>query len=307
MDKKIYVPDIECDSCSKLIRKNFSNEKGIEKISVDEESVTVSFNPRVIDLKKIVSKITELGFRASDQPFERKSFGERWKDYKENKNKYFVERKILTYTGSIFLILLFIELFFYMFFLKNIPNFIANYAWWIFYLDISVAVMIAGIWHVFAYRAKVTCMVGMMIGMTVGMQAGMMFGAVVGATNGFFIGAMTGMLIGVVVGIITGKCCGIMGVMEGMMAGLMGGTMGPMISVMMFSDNLLWFMPIYMIINVLIVWGLSYMLFEEVVEHKKDVLVKPKDFMTIAAYAIIITCMLLLLMIFGPKSALIAF
>jgi len=307
MNKKIYVPDIECDSCSKLIRKSFSDEKGIEKVSVDETSVTVSFNPEIIDLKKIVSKITDLGFRASEQPFERKSFGERLKDFKENKKKYFVERKILTYTGGIFLILLLIEALFYLFFLKAIPNFIENYAWWIFYLDLTVAVITVGIWHVFAYRAKVTCMVGMMVGMLVGMQTGMMFGAVIGATNGFFIGSMVGMLIGVVVGIITGKCCGIMGIMQGMMAGLMGGTMGPMISVMMFSDNLLWFMPFYMIINILIVWGLSYMLFEEVVEHKKDVVVKPRDFMTVAAYAIIITCVLLLLMVFGPKSALIAF
>ena len=108
-------------------------------------------------------------------------------------------------------------------------------------------------------------------------------------------------------GSVTGKGCGIMGVIEGMMAGVMGGTMGAMITVMMFSDHVLWFMPFYMAINVAIVWGMSYMLYEEVVEDNEKTVPTPIDFTTISLGMVIVNFVLLGLMIFGPKSAFIGF
>jgi len=302
----IYVPDIECDSCVKLLERSFKNKEGINSFKIKEDYIEFEFNENLIKKEQLINLIKKQNFRASFTPFERKNWSERIRHYKENKHKYKIEQKIITYTLGIFLTLLILEVILYLTLFKDIPNFIQNYGWWIFYLNISISVISLGTWHFFAYRAKYTCMTGMMIGMTFGMQTGMMLGAVLGATNGFFIGAMAGMLLGTFIGIITGKCCGVMGIMEGMMAGVMGGTMGSMISVMMFSDHLLYFMPFYMVINIIIMWGLSYMLYEEVVEDK-DVIKKPTDFITVAIISIIAAFILLAIMIYGPKSFLINF
>lgn len=307
MKKSIYVPDIECDSCSRLITKKLGTKEGIKSIKIHEDAVEVDIDETKIKDAEIVSAIRDLGFRASTEPFDRKTIRERLRDYKENSSKYAIEKKIISYTAGMLILLLALQAAAYFTFLNTIPGFLVKYWQWILYLDITVAVIITGVWHVTAYRTKVTCMVGMMIGMTLGMQTGMMLGAVLGATNGFFIGALAGMILGVAVGATTGNCCGIMGIMEGMMAGVMGGTMGAMISVMMFSDHLEIFMPIYMIINIAITWGLSYMTYEELVENKKGVVKKPKDFTTLAAYAIIASFILLAIMIYGPKSGLVSF
>ena len=299
---RVYVPDIECDSCVKLISKKLQSQ-GITNLKVNLDSVDVPDDKKNV----CIATIRSLGFRADTNPFERKTIKERWRDWKENPKKYKIEFTGLQYLAGVIGILAGLYAVAYFSLLKNIPDFTANYGWWMFYLIISIAVVAIGMWHYYAYNAKVTCMVGMMIGMTFGMQTGMMIGAIIGATNGFFVGALSGMLIGTAVGSITGKCCGVMGVMEGMMAGVMGGTMGPMISVMMFSDNLLIFMPFYMIINIIIVLGLSYMLFEEVVEHNAMIKKEPLDFMTLASICVVIATALAALMVYGPSSSLISF
>lgn len=303
MTKEIYVPDIECDSCVKLIRKK------LEKNNINNFSITndaVILKGESVNSEKIIELINSMGYRASNEPFERKSFSERLRHFKENKQSYKIERIGLNYSLGIFLSLsLLAILSYFMIFNKN-PGFLGTYGWWIFYLIISVTSIVFATWYYTAYRAKVTCMTGMMIGMTFGMQTGMMIGAIIGATNGFFWGAMVGVVLGTTIGILTGKCCGVMGVMEGAMAGVMGGTMGPMITVMMFSDNVLWFMPLYMLINIFIIAGLSYMLYEEVVEGKK-VKIKPLDGTTLIAVSIIITTLLTILMVYGPSSSLISF
>ncbi len=306
MKKVVYIPDIECDSCSKLISKKLQKE-GINGIKIHADSVEVDFDDSRLSADDVKKDIKSLGFRASFEPFERKSLKERWRDFKENRHKYELESKVVSFSIGIFVLLSLLEGLAYLFFFKNMPNFLQNYGWWLFYLNISVVSVAVGMWHVASYKAKITCMAGMMIGMTVGMQAGMMLGAVIGATNGFFVGCMAGMIIGVLVGIYAGKCCGVMGVMEGMMAGLMGGTMGPMISVMMFSDHLLVFMPFYMLVNVVIMWGLSYMMYEEVVENKDNVEKKPLDFVSLASIAVISTILLVILMVYGMKSPLVSF
>lgn len=303
MKATIYVPDIECDSCVKILNKSFKDLEGINSWVVKEDKVIFDYDDSKLSSEKLVKIIKDRDFRASLNPFERKTFRERIRDFKENPKKYALERRGVKYTLSVFFLLIILEVLSYWAFFNKVEGFFGNYAIWFFYLTISVVVIGGVLWHFYSYRAKVTCMVGMMIGMTVGMQTGMMIGAIVGATNGFFVGAMVGMIIGVIVGAITGTCCGVMGIMEGMMAGLMGGTMGPMISLMMFFDHLHWFMPLYILINIIILGGLSYMLFEEVIEHNQNVKKRPVEFVTFASICIIVMLVLSVVMVYGPKSS----
>lgn len=307
METRVYVPDIECDSCIKLIHRQLSRLQGIESYKNTAEYVDVDHDDTLIRPDNIVNAIKESGFRASLEPFERKNLKERIKHFRENKPHYALEIQAARYALYGFFLLIGLQAIAYFGFLSKIPGFLGNYGWWILYLDISMATLGAATWHFYSHKAKVTCMVGMMIGMTIGMQSGMMLGAVIGATNGFFVGAMAGMLLGTAVGAITGKCCGVMGIMEGMMAGLMGGTMGPMITVMMFSDNVLLFMPFYMLINVAIIVGLTYMVLEEVAEGKIGVKRRPADMVTYMSLLVIAGFVLTALMIYGPKSALLSF
>jgi copper chaperone CopZ len=300
--KTIYVPDIECESCVKLIRKSLDNN-GVSNYEINNERILLKDDT---NSEFVTNLVKSLGYRASTSPFERMTFKERIRHFKENKNLYQIELLGLKYGLTVSIVLLFLVTLFYFIIFRHIEDFLVNYGWWIFYLLITVVSVGIATWHYTAYRTKITCMMGMMIGMTFGMQTGMMLGAVVGATNGFFWGSMVGMLTGTFIGIQTGKCCGIMGILEGAMAGLMGGTMGPMISVMMFSDNLLFFMPFYMLINVLILLGFSYMLYEEAIEGKKFT-VAPLDQFTFISLSIIVTTLIVILMVYGPSSALISY
>ena len=299
---KVYVPDIECDSCVRLISRKFK-DSNISNFKIEPDAVELEASRA----DEAISIIKRLGFRASKEPFERKIFRERLKHFRENRHKYDTEVKGIAYAVNVFVILELLFIVSYLGFLKNIPDFLSNYGVWIMYLILSVSALGFGMWHFYAYRARITCMAGMMIGMTFGMQTGMMIGAIVGATNGFFMGSMVGMLLGCFAGFMTGKCCGVMGVMEGLMAGLMGGTMGAMISVMMLYDHIAIFMPFYMGINLLIIAGLSYMFYEEVVEKDNGVERKPVDLLTFISIAIIVAFIIAALMIYGPKSAIIAF
>ncbi len=298
----IYVPDISCESCVKLISRALEKKEGITSFVFNHEAVDLNFDESKVKIGEIIDLIKALGFRASLNPFERKTFRERKKDFFENREKYKIERQAFANAAIALFILVILEGIAYIGFLEKIPNFISAYGWWLFYLDISIVSLGMGLWHFYAYETKVTCMSGMMVGMTFGMQTGMMIGAVMGAVNGFFIGSVAGLILGVIVGSLAGKCTGIMGVMEGMMAGVMGGTMGPMITVMM-VDNILWFMPVFMAANIIIIFGLSYMLYEEVVEHK-SVKEKPLDLNTFVGLCIIAVFILAAIMIIGPKSLL---
>lgn len=203
----------------------------------------------------------------------------------------------------IFVVLSALEFVAYFALAGSMPNFAQRYGWWLFYLNVSMATLGVAAWHLYSFKTDVPCMHGMMIGMTVGMQSGMMLGAVVGATNGFFTGSVVGVLIGVSAGYLAGRCCGIMGIMEGMMAGLMGGTMGPMISLMMLSDHILWFMPLYMIVNVVILIGLVKMFLEGVVAPAASVHERKLDTLTLTSLCVIITAVIIAIMVYGPKSA----
>ncbi|HLC57081.1 MAG TPA: heavy-metal-associated domain-containing protein [Candidatus Nanoarchaeia archaeon] len=300
MKTTIYTPDIECESCIKLISRKLKDNPSIESFQAKQDAIEVYHN-ETISQDALVKLIHQAGFRASLNPFERKTFSERIKDFNTNQHKYEIEAKGIAYAAGVFFILTIFELFAYYTFFSNIPDFLSTYAMWLFYLNISISSLGLAIWHINAYKAKITCMTGMMLGMTIGMQTGMMVGAIIGATNGFFIGALTGMLLGVITGSFVGKCCGIMGIMEGMMAGLMGGTMGPMITVMMLYDNIAIFMPFYILINVIIMLGLSYMLYEEVVEYKQ-IQKQPSAFISFALLSILIASLLIIIMVYAPKS-----
>ena len=305
MRTKLYIPDIECDSCIKILSRLFKKEEKIINFTFEKDSTTIE-HQETLTAQEIIKQIETKGFRASLEEFERMNFKERWRHIKEKKEEYKLEKKMLKYNIAIFISLFFIEAVFYLLFLKQIPQFLTKYGYWILYTNLSIASLAAAVWHYNSYKTKTTCMVGMMIGMTFGMQTGMMLGFIIGATNGFFIGALLAMIAGTFVGILTGKSCGIMGILEGMMAGLMGGTMGPMISVMMLSDNIRWFTPFYMFINIAILFGLSYMIYEELVEGKRELVKKPLDFTSIMLFCIILALGMILLMTLGPKSILAA-
>jgi hypothetical protein len=257
-----------------------------------------------VKIEDMIETIKELGFRASLRPFERKNLKERLRDFKEHKPKYAMMIRAFNYTLLLMAILLIIEAIAYFGFWKFIPSFLPKYGLWMLYLDISVATIGASLWYMYLYKTNVTCMTGMMIGMTVGMQIGMMVGIIFGAVNGFFIGSMVGMILGTIAGAIAGSNCGIMGILQGMMAGIMGGTMGPMIGLMMFTDHIKIFMPFFMLFNILILAGFVYMYYEEVVENRKDVVKRDIDFVTLASIGVIATAILLVIMLYGPKSLL---
>ncbi len=306
MKTTIYIPDITCESCVKILNKAFAGLQGISAFTVKKDSVELEYEESLIRINSILQVIKEKGYRASLQPFPRKSFKERTRDFLANKQKYELEHKMVQYTAITFFLLIAIEFMSYLLLFNNQANFLSKYGIWFLYATISIVFLGAAVWHINAYKANITHMVGMMIGMTFGMQTGLMLGAIIGATNGMFIGSLVGMLAGVLIGIINGKCCGVMGVMEGTMAGIMGGTMGAMLSIMMLADHLMIFMPIYLLLNIIVLLGLSYMLYEEVVEDNDAIKKVPADFTTFFSACFIALFIMGLIMIYGPKSALVA-
>ena len=303
MKAKLYIPDMECESCSKVLGKRFAKLQGITETKFSNDAVDLSYDENKINVNQIIQTIKDAGYRASQQPFERKNLRERSREFMEKKAKYELEHKLIPYSFLIFIVLTAIQLLAYFTYFKSIPGLAEQYWIWFLYLNISIATLGTAIWHYLSYKAKTTCMLGMMIGMTLGMQTGMMLGAIIGATNGLFLGAVVGVILGVSVGVITGKCCGIMGIMQGMMAGLMGGIMGPMTTLMLYSDHLLWFMPLYMLVNILILWGFSYMIYEEMVENK-EIKKQPIGITKLLLYGAIVMILLSLCIIYGIRSPL---
>ncbi len=227
---------------------------------------------------------------------------ERWKDFKGNRQKYRHERTLVGYSALVFLLLLSLEALAYWLFLGSNAGLLERYGWWVFYLDIAVVSIGAGMWHLNAHRGAISTMPGMMVGMTFGMQTGMMIGTIVAATNGLFVGGMTAMLSAVAVGVYNGKCCGIMGMLEGLMAGIMGGLMGSMVGTMYFADHILWLMPFFMLLNLAVMWGLSLMLLEEAAGGKR--MAMQPSFASFASWCILAVSILIIIILYAPKSGL---
>ena len=147
-----------------------------------------------------------------------------------------------------------------------------------FYLTLSVVLVSGAVWHLKSYGKDIKSPhLGMMTGMTLGMQTGMMIGIILGATDGFFVGALITMVIAASIGAMGGSCSGIAGILEGLMAGSMGGIMGAMTGAMLL-DDLLWFMPPFMILNFIIMFGLIYMIYREVTENRGILHISPTRF-----------------------------
>lgn len=288
---KVYVPDIECDSCSRLISKSLKESKEIKEFSFLKDGVELKGNVnRAIDI------ITDLGFRASTKPFINKTLSERLRDFFSNKKKYETERRMINYSIASLLIttiLGFLFLFVSGFFLK--------YGWWVFYANVSIVSIAGFLWHLESYKFRLTPMLGMMIGMAVGMQSGMMLGTVFGATNGMVVSAIVMLITSSALGYYSTRNGDIMGILQGVMSAIMGATMGAMLGLMLFTDYILYFMPLFMALNVTVMLLTTFMIYEQVIEEEK--IEKEKiSFGRFLSYCIIFSLLAYVLIVYGPKT-----
>lgn len=191
---------------------------------------------------------------------------------------------------------------------KSIPGFAERYNLYIIYTTIAVTVIGVGIWHIKSYRHTFNCSMGMMVGMTIGMMVGFLLGAIIGATNGLFMGSVYGMFLGMFAGAWCARNCGIMSIMEGLMAGLMGGLMGAMTTVMMLNDNIVLFMPILIGSIVIIMGGMSLLIYKESVEHRDNISKKDKyEMFSYISLLFILAMLTVFIMVYGPKSAILTY
>lgn len=226
-------------------------------------------------------------------------------DFFSARQKYQLEWTMFQYMAATFLLLIMVITLLYYAFWQQDNNFLAKRGWWLFYLVVTIVTVIGALWHVRAHKGSVGSMVGMMMGMTLGMQAGVMISVVIGSTNGMFMGGLTGILFGTFVGIYAGQCCGLMGILNGALMGTMGGTMGPMIALMMKNDHILWFMPVFTIINIFILLGLNFLVYENLIGDK-NIKKEPADFWTFFSICLILTVLFTLIIVYGYKSAFVA-
>src|SRR5659263_137390 len=125
-----------------------SHMDGVKDYKIHADSMDIIYDENMIKAEDFVTAVEDLGFRASVRPFERKSFSERWKDFGENSHKYEIIYKALKYGFVAFLILVLLQTIAFVGFWNNvIPNFFSHYAWWLLYLDLSVASIGATIWY----------------------------------------------------------------------------------------------------------------------------------------------------------------
>ncbi len=303
MNTTIYCPDIECESCVKVITRLLDEKKGVGNFEFLQGAINITHDEVCAPKEEIARLIEQKGFRAGFEPFSRKTFTERWRDFRQNKEKYELEYEMLSNSSYTFGLLLLIESVVIGGGLMGPPSAIlSRYGWMLFYLTFSVVAIGAAMWHFQSYRGNVTSMTGMMIGMTFGMQTGFLIGTVIGATNGMFVGGVVGMLSGVLVGWYNGKCCGIMGVLEGIMAGIMSGLMGAMTGVMLLVDHIYLFMPVFVILNLMVLLGLSYLLFEEMVEGNATISKHPIEFSTFFFLSFLAVAFLVTIILVAPKS-----
>lgn len=214
-----------------------------------------------------------------------------------------IEKRMITTAIGTFFILLVIEIAAYLILFKDIPSFLSKYGYYLFLLIIAVVINGTAIWHMKAFKRDFSCMTGMMLGMTIGMTTSFSLGIIVGAVNGMFIGAVVGLILGMIVGAWVGYCCGVMGVMEGMMAGLMGGTMGPMIPLMALQYAP-YISGIVLFCIVLILMGFVYIIYKEEAALEEKSRYEGYSFILFALVCSLITLIITLIMVYGPKSLL---
>src|SRR3989344_9562873 len=119
---KIYVPDIECESCTKLLTKRFE-QAALKSFVFQEDGVLCECEHPA----EIVKVIQDAGFRASLHPFVRKKFRERFREAFQNKAKYALEWKMVRVWCTLIATLGIIEWLAYFFLFKSIPDFLPKY------------------------------------------------------------------------------------------------------------------------------------------------------------------------------------
>jgi len=60
----VYDVHLHCENCVKKVKENISFEKGIKalEVSLEEQTVTVTYDPAKTDEKKIAEAIAKLGY-----------------------------------------------------------------------------------------------------------------------------------------------------------------------------------------------------------------------------------------------------
>lgn len=123
----------------------------------------------------------------------------------------------------------------------------------------SFAVLVASAVYVHKLRENIDEMHGMMAGMTFGMVAGLVAGTLaVLPTGDFLVGLIVGSTAGLLFGVPFGILGGHLGLMEGIASGPMGGMMGAMLGQMIRPYDLAVFLPFFMILFSITMFGLTY-------------------------------------------------
>ncbi|HLD75631.1 MAG TPA: heavy-metal-associated domain-containing protein [Candidatus Norongarragalinales archaeon] len=299
MEKTFTAYNLTCDACKELIGRAVSKFPGSFLKSVDLKTGMVCVDCPEEDFEQVRESVYARGYG----PGVKKSVHHVLRAVLGDDSAFNAERKILEYSIGSLLIVLGVQFLLSLMLFQNIAELRAVFAPLLFFLAVGITATIAAVAHLSFFRTELTGMTGMMVGMTVGMTSGFMLGAIIGATNGMFIGSLSGMAVGMALGAWAGRCCGIMGIMEGLMAGLMSGTMGAMLSVMMLREPLLPFLGILMASCIVILAGLSFAVFKEAGNIPQTAF--KASFFEFAVASLLASIPLTLLMVIGPKSAVI--
>ncbi|MBI2675760.1 MAG: heavy metal translocating P-type ATPase [Candidatus Aenigmarchaeota archaeon] len=312
------IKGMHCDSCVKTLRKAIGSVAGVKDVNIDLNTgkAMVEYDPENTTMKAITSAVETNGYKAvfggnpnGGEPSVQMSGLDIFSHLFFDKTRFHAERGMLRIAVLTFVALSALEIVAYYAFFVNNPAFAArNYGTYIFYLILAVTLTGSALWHLDAYRKKVTCQTGMMMGMTLGMLSGFLLGAIVGATNGMFAGSAFGMIVGMLFGVYGGRCCGIMGIMEGLMAGFMGGIMGAMTTIMLINDNMLLFFPLIFSSSAIILTGLTYMIYKDY-NHGMIGKANPNDlqshsFSIFITFAFSLTMATTWIIVYGPRSVL---
>lgn len=114
--------------------------------------------------------------------------------------------------------------------------------------------------YLFKLKSSLDEMHGMMVGMTVSMIVGLATATLYLIPTGDFLwGVILGTVVGLIFGILISRGGGHLAIMEAVMAGPMGGMMGAMLGQMIRPFNLEIFMPFFVGIILMTLFGLTYM------------------------------------------------
>lgn len=302
---KLELSGMTCESCGKLIKRVAEqNSSVVTAIDYSNHSVTIACEPEKLEIIK--QQLAEKGYPEKGNEAGTRGDPTRIKKYVlaviAGEPHLEVETKLMNYALASFAGLILLMSIGYISLIKNIENSTVYIP--LLFLAIATSVIsVFSHYHMYMYRKNISCMNGMMVGMVMGMITGFMVGALIGATNGIFIGSVAGMGVGIALGANIGRCCGVMGAMEGIMAGLMAGIMGAMTSVMMLRENLVLFLYILFGVCIFVLGGLSYLMYRESgaaskVEFKTNLL-------SFATTTVVFCIALVVMMLYGPKGALI--